>query len=251
MGRNMEKEIEIEMEMNTGMKLGKKVFWGILFLLAAVAVIAGGMGYLEGFNFWTILVSVCLVGFLVEGIFHRSFGGILFPIAFLVILFDEQLGAEAITPWPVLGAAFLGTIGLTLLFPKSKKYKHNGHKNHFCQDVGGSSLDGEAVHYEVSFGEAVKYVTSKELVDAHLECSFGSLSVYFDNATLKDGEAHVHAECSFGEMVLYVPADWRVVVNVTTSFGGVEERGHSNPEGTNILYIRGQVAFGELEICYL
>lgn len=232
------------------MKTGKKVFWGILFLLAAVAVIAAGMGLLEGFSFWTVLFSVGLIGFLVEGIFHRNFWSILFSLALLAILYDEQLGIEAITPWPVLGAALLGSIGLDILFP-NKKWKKTKNSNCFCQDVDGSALDGELVHYEVSFGEAVKYITSKELADAHLECSFGSLSVYFNNAILKNGEAEVHAECSFGSIVLYVPADWRVVINVSNSFAGVEEKGHCNPNGDSTLYIRGEASFGGIEIRYI
>lgn len=234
------------------MKNGKKIFWGFLFLLAAVAVIASGLGYFEGFSFWTILFTIVLIGLLVEGICHRSFGSILFALAFLAILYDKQLGLEDITPWPVLGAALLGTIGLGILFPNVsvKHYMKHG-KRVSCQNSAGENLDTDNVHLEVSFGESVKYLTSKELSLAHLECSFGSMNVYFDNAQLLDGEAEVHAECSFGNMVLYVPADWKVVVNVSTAFGGVDEHGRCNQAGNNTLYIRGEVSFGALEIHYI
>ncbi|MBQ8039932.1 MAG: hypothetical protein IJ274_08715, partial [Lachnospiraceae bacterium] len=65
------------------MKNGKKIFWGVLFLLGAVALIVGKLGYLGGFNFWTVRISIGLVGFLVEGIFSKNFGMILFALAFL------------------------------------------------------------------------------------------------------------------------------------------------------------------------
>lgn len=232
------------------MKNGKKIFWGVLFLLAAVAVIAGGLGHFEGFSFWTVIFTIGLLGIFVEGVCYRSFGNILFALAFLAILYDEQLGLEAITPWPILGAALLGTIGLHILFPGVER-KHFGKHRISCQNSGGDNLDSDNVHFEVSFGEAVKYLTSKTLSMAHLECSFGSLNVYFDNALLLDGEAEIHAECSFGNMVLYIPSDWKVVVNVATAFGGVEEKGHCNPEGINTLYIRGDVSFGAMEIHYI
>ena len=48
----------------------------------------------------------------------------LFSLAFAAILFDEALGIEAITPWPVLGAALLGTIGLNMIFNKNKRDKN-------------------------------------------------------------------------------------------------------------------------------
>ena len=109
----------------------KKVFWGVLLLLGAVALLVNRMGFLEGFGFWSILFSAILVGTLVKGLAKRSFGEILFSLAFLVIVNDELLHLEAITPWPVLGAALLGTIGLNILFPRFGKGAHftiNGKK---------------------------------------------------------------------------------------------------------------------------
>ena len=101
----------------------KNVFWGILFLLGACAVIAGQLGFLEGIGFWSILFSLVLAAVLIRGIIRRSWGMILFSIAFLCIINDRLLGIEKLTPWPVLGAALLGTIGLNLLFPR-RNWKH-------------------------------------------------------------------------------------------------------------------------------
>ena len=96
------------------------IFWGIMLVLGAVLLLAGRMGYLEGISYGSILLNVALAVFLIKGIFRRSFGTILFSLAFLVIINDELLHLEEITPWPVLGAALLGTIGLNLLFPGFK-----------------------------------------------------------------------------------------------------------------------------------
>ncbi len=234
------------------MKRGKNIFWGILFVLAAAALLVGQLGYLENFGFWTILFTIGLIGFLVDGIFHRSFGMILFSLAFLAILHDKLLGIEALTPWPVLGAAFLGTIGLNIIFPKAQKWKKYVQKN-----FGESSkdaveyADGEQVHFECTFGEAVKYVTGRELSFVRLENAFGSLSVYFDNAGLKNGMAAVDVDCSFGCIVLYVPSDWRVNLSVTGTFGGVNEKGKCNPNGENCIQVGGEVAFGAVEVRYI
>lgn len=72
---------------------------------------------LEGIGFWTILFNICLLTILIKGIFQRQIGTILFSAAFLIIINDKLLHLESITPWPVLGAALLGTIGLKSLFP--------------------------------------------------------------------------------------------------------------------------------------
>ena len=52
----------------------KKIFWGILFLLGAVALLLGGLGHLGSFNFWSILFSIALLGCLVCTCFFFALG---------------------------------------------------------------------------------------------------------------------------------------------------------------------------------
>lgn len=234
------------------MNKGRNIFWGVLFILGALAMLIGKLGYLEGFGFWNILFSIGLVGFLVDGVLRKNIGTVLFSVAFLVILHDEFLGMEALTPWPVLGAALLGTIGCHILFPK-KKWKMGIHKGNQEAFVKGTQefVDGECVRFENSFSETVKYIRSTELSSVNVECSFGHMEVYFDGASLKNNIANVYVECSFGSIVLNVPSDWKVVINTNNSFGGVEEKGHCNPAGENTLQVMGDVSFGGLEIRYI
>ncbi|MDD6797814.1 MAG: hypothetical protein PUE71_05950 [Clostridia bacterium] len=235
------------------MEKGRKIFWGVLFILGAAALLIGRLGYLEGFSFWRVLISIGLVGVLVDGIVHRNFTTILFSLAFLIIVYDKLLGLEAITPWPVLGAALLGSIGLTMIFP-SKKNLINKMENDWNSKVDAEIVDGmtgEEITLSARFGEAVKYITGKELGKVKIESAFASLTVYFDNAQLKNGTASVFVNNSFASTVLYIPADWRVELHVSNTLGATQEKGHSNPMGTNVLSIYGDVAFGALEIRYV
>lgn len=233
----------------------KKVYWGVLFLLGALALLLGKLGYLEGFGFWTVFFSIILAGVLIDGILRRSFGEILFPLAGLVIIHDELLHLETITPWPVLGAALLGTIGLHIIFPGRKRWKiHDGYSTEgVCQygEEDGEILSGEKIRYEVTFGNAIKYISGIDVSRVFLESSFGNLEVYFSDAQLKDNQATVSVDCSFGNMELYVPAGWNVVINIDNSFGGVEESGHGNPNGENTLLVSGEVSFGHMIIHHI
>lgn len=241
----------------------KKVFWGILFLLGALALLLGQLGYLGGLGFWSVFFSIVLLGILIEGILTVSFGEILFSLAGLIIVNDGLLHLEAITPWTVLGVALLGTIGLNIIFPKRKKWKiHRGsHWNKVwhggknggamgchVEEDNGEILSGEDIHYEVSFGGAIKYISGQGISRVFLECSFGNLEVYFNDAVLKDNRADAAVDCSFGNMELYVPSGWKVVINIDNSFGGVEESGYGDPNGDNVLYVKGDVSFGHMVI---
>lgn len=241
----------------------KKVFWGILFLLGALALLLGQLGYLEGLGFWSVFFSIVLLGILVEGILTVSFGEILFSLAGLIIVNDELLHLEAVTPWTVLGVALLGTIGLNIIFPKRKRWKIHkdshwnkvwrGGKNRgamgcHVEEDNGEILSGEDIHYEVSFGDAIKYISGQGISRVFLECSFGNLEVYFNDAVLKDNRADAAVDCSFGNMELYVPAGWKVIINIDNSFGGVEESGYGDPNGENVLFVKGDVSFGHMII---
>ena len=63
------------------MKQGRKIFWGLMFILGALALLVVKLGYLEGIGFWSILFTIALIGILVDGIMDRGFGRILFTFS--------------------------------------------------------------------------------------------------------------------------------------------------------------------------
>ncbi len=262
------------------MRNRKNVFWGILFLLGACAVIAGGLGFLEGLGFWSILFSLALAAVLIRGIVRRSWGMILFSAAFLCIVNGRLLGIEALTPWPVLGAALLGTIGLNILFPRHEWKNHGWHRigmkkecsrwaedDDFqsAEDDGSQSKgaddfiyethideDGsESVRCEGSFHSCVKYLQSSALKYVHLENSFGSLAIYLTDSLLWQHQGTVYVDVSFGTTELYIPSSWHVLCNASSSFGGINEHGRPAQTSEDVLTITGDVSFGALEIHYI
>ena len=250
----------------------KNVFWGILFLLGACAVIAGQLGFLEGIGFWSILFSLVLAAVLIRGLVRRSWGMILFSIAFLCIVNDRLLGIEKLTPWPILGAALLGNIGLNLLFPRWSWRNFGWHRsngknipaasedveNSASGDAGNSEYEiqtgddgAESIRCEVNFHSCVKYLQSSALQHVRLENSFGSFVVYFTDCALWQHRGAVNVGVAFGTTELYIPASWHVVCNVSSTFGGVNEHGRPALSSEEVLTITGDVSFGSLEIHYI
>lgn len=232
----------------------KNVFWGIALLAGAAALLLSRLGFLGGIRFWPMMLSIALLAILIkEGIEKRSFQGLLFPLAFLIIVNDELLGLEAITPWPVLGAAVLGSLGLDRLFPGFKR-RRSGHSKRggWGQDRGTEEHIGEngRIFYKNNFGDSTKYASG---IVGRIEVanSFGSIQVYLTETLLADHRAEVYVENSFGSIVIYVPAVWKVVLDAQASFGSVEENGNCNPYGEDVVYIEGSVNFGSLEVVYV
>lgn len=239
---------------------GGNIFWGLVFLLGAALFLAGKLGFLKDIGFMSIVFTIGLTAFLINGLVRRSFGIILFALAFLVIVNDERLGLEAITPWPVLGAALLGTIGLKLLFPGFHKHRAKRHGGR----VIAEHRSGETVSYENSFGSVVRYVPA-EILNVRLDNSFGSMEIYFSDALLKGHVVNVDVDSSFGNVTLYVPKEWEVMNNAKQAFGSVkavelsfgfeqtaQDSTSANPAEAsgekNTLYITGEISFGALVI---
>ena len=239
------------------MKVSKnmgKIFWGLLFILAAVYIVVSKFWILPEISVFTILLAVFFIWLFIKGIAHRNFWEILFSIAFILILFDEPLGITALTPWTVLGAALLGSIGLSMIFKPKKGFDvhidvdGDGYKS---AGVNSEQCVGENVKFENTFGSYIKYINSDDFRSATFENSFGAMSVYFDNAIIQSGTACVNLENNFGEIKLFIPKEWKVVNNLEHSFGSVDEKGRYEGSSNSTLFLNGQTNFGSIEIHYI
>lgn len=234
----------------------KNYFWGVFLVLAGAYLVVSQMGYLPHVGVFTLVFTIVCLAVIVGSIPHLSFGGILFPLAFIGIMYDKQLGITLITPWTILLAALLGTIGLNLLFGRFRKkhchgHKHSGKDKENWDKADKGSLDGENVYIRVSFGSVIRYVTSADLHVADISASFGAAKVYFDNAQIPSGNVTVNVDCHFAGVELYVPRSWQVINHVDSSFGAVDEKNSHTGELTGTLTLEGSNSFGGITILYV
>lgn len=235
------------------MKRRSDLLIGLFFVFAAILLIVNEVG-----GYWEIsiaksVVSIVLIGIIIKSVLKCSFGGILFPIAFIIILFDEELNLEAITPVPVILTAILGTIGLNMIF---KNHRWNCWNSYRCDDHSFRDTveedNNNEVNCSVNFGSSIKYITAEDFKRGNFKCSFGDLKVYFDKATIQGNEATITIDLSFGGMELYIPRTWNVKFNVATSFAGIDEKcrpGYISE--TPVVTINGNASFGGVDIYYI
>lgn len=237
------------------MKLRKnsgKILWGLFFILAAVYVVVSKLWIMPEVSVFSILLTVFFIWLFLNGIRNVNFWEILFSIAFICIIYDDQLGITALTPWIVLGAALLGSIGLSLIFKKK-----SGHSPSisFEYDSDSDNEDekyiGENIKIDNNFGTAIKYVNSDNFCMADVDNSFGSLTVYFDNAIIQSGSAKIKVDNSFGETNLYIPKEWKTENNLGQAFGSVKIHGVCEGSSNNTLKLKGETSFGEINIYYI
>ena len=84
----------------------KNYFWGVFLILAGAYLVVSQLGYLPAVGVFSLLFTVVCIAVIVASIPHVHFGGILFPLAFIAIIYDKPLGITAITPWTVYWQPF-------------------------------------------------------------------------------------------------------------------------------------------------
>lgn len=263
----MQKGTQIADKGGNNMSSTKKVIWGLILVLAAVFLLVSQMGLIPEFNlgFWTIVWTMVSAAILIDGIAKFRFSGIFFGIAFLGIVYAEPLGITAITPWPVLGAALLLSIGCHMLFPKRKHKKmvtvrYNDHKGNEIdidreqgmeQEEHHEGIDGEYLEFTQIFKSGTKYISSSNLKSISGECVFGNLDLYLNNAVLAGGCASIDFDNVFSNINIYVPSNWSVVENTDNVFANVNYKGHNFPDGKNRLNLIGDNVFGSITVTYM
>lgn len=247
------------------MKSKKQVFWGVFFILGAVLILVAGMGMLPGIEFWSLIWTVLAAALLIHGIVKGSVFCMFFAVAFLAIIYAEPLGIKAITPWPVLGAALLLSIGFRLIFPSKKGtptmnivYTNDDGETVQIDRKEGveteerySREDGDYLQFEQVFKSGTKYINSDSLKKVNMECVFSTMEIYLDNAILQDGSATIELESVFSNVTIYVPRTWAVVENSETVFSKVNYSGQNIPDGRNKLYLVGSCVFGGVRVAYI
>lgn len=229
----------------------ERVFWGVFLILGAIVLLISKLGYFSDVNVFSLLFSIALVAMIIKSIMRISFTGILFPLAFLAIIYDDKLGITEITPWPVLFAALLGSIGLSLIFNKGPK-KSKIYVNGDSDNTKTINVDDEGhINLETSFGSSIKYVNTDKFEYANLSCSFGNMKIYFDNTTMARESAVVNIDVSFAGLQMYIPRTWKIENKVGAYFGAVEEKNRIDSVITNTLILTGDVSFSGVEVFYI
>ena len=227
------------------------LFWGLFLIAAAVLILVAKLGAFPDVSilkiFWTLVFAVALVNSLV----NLAVPGVYFSLAFLGILYDTELGITAITPWTILFAALLLSIGTCMIYTPKKKKKIKNHEMDGSDFVVFDEEDGNQFDFSSSFVGSVKYVNSDNFESANIDAKFAGMKVYFDNANIRNGHATVNLNVSFAGVELYVPKNWRVDNQMSASFGGVEEKNRNNGADGPILTLRGSVNLGGVTILYV
>ena len=221
----------------------KKAFGIVLLVLAALVLLQGNFGIpsLEG-EIWPLIGIGFFAYQSVEAILRRHFTSASVTALVALMIANHFYDILPIPNQSLFWASILIVMGVSALTHSNRTW--NGKKWWY---------DGEKTiltDKEVAFGAGTFYKQDQELVEDEFEVGFGNAKIYYDNAEMLGDSATLKIEVGFGNAVIYVPQHWRVDLKVETFCGAAKADAPVAPTSKTLI-IRGEVAFGKLEVVYV
>lgn len=232
---------------------------GLVLILIAAVMMGSAMGILPEISWIKLIGGIGFAAWAIRGLLKLDFLQCFMSASIVAWIFEDELRIEHLAPFPlVVAAVFLG-VGLNMIFGKkqriitfSREDKDGTYVEGSIDDVRKEEWqDGRTVVLENLFNSTSKYVNSASFSSAKLENTFGSANVYFDNATVYNGEATIDLENNFGRMNIYLPGTWRASIRQESAFGHVSIHGEPNRDmDAPHVIIKAESNFGELNIFF-
>lgn len=144
--------------------------------------------------------------------------------------------------WPILLIAF----GIFIIFDRRKSNSVNIGKNDF------NETDLDYIDDVSIFGGGNISVNSQNFKGGKVSVILGGKNLDLHQANLAEGTNILETTAIFGGIEIILPRDWKVVVNVTSIFGGVDDKRVINVnqvyESNKVLVIKGAAIFGGCEL---
>ena len=195
----------------------KKAFGIVLLILAALILLQGNFGIPSfGGQIWPLLGIAFFAYQSVGALLRRHLTSASFTALVALMIANHFYGILPIPNQSLFWASILIVMGVSALTHSNRTW--NGKKWWY---------DGEKTiltDKEVAFGAGTFYKQDQELVEDEFEVGFGNA-------------------------VIYVPQHWRVDLKVET-FCGAAKADASVAPTSKTLIVRGEVAFGKLEVVY-
>src|ERR1700756_5277171 len=216
-----------------------KIFGGILLVAIGGIFLAKEMGVVFPEWLFTWQMFLIVFGFYL-GVRHafRHIGWLIMMLVGSIFMCREFYPQMHYSPflWPV----FIIIMGLFLIFKPRRKYDHDHfrrkwerkmyrHGHHFrgnrfaaCASDESSSAD-DTIRTDAVFSSFDKNILSKDFKGGDVSCVFGGGTLNLYQADI-NGTAVLEVSAVFGGMKIIVPANWQVQTDVSTVFGGVEDK---------------------------
>jgi len=222
-----------------------KMLAGILLILIGLFAISGNFFNLP-FHFTHYIFSfpglMMIIGLFILINHNDSFLGVLLVgiggFWFLSRYSDFPVRHYLNEYWPIL----IILLGIYIIL------KRDSYKSFTKDNVESNKYDMDFIDEVAILGGGRKNINSQNFKGGKVTTILGGSDIDLHESNLADGNNSLEIVAILGGVDIVVPRDWKVIVNVTTIFGGFDDKRILNAnqvyESNKVLIIRGTVIFG-------
>ena len=228
-----------------------KILWGLFFIGGGIALLLAALGIGAEYEAVRIIGSILLIGLAIVSFVRFRFFLSLVPLAFVIYLWQEQLGIQNLNMTLLVLSVAVLSIGLSIIFRKKhyfeKKFDaRNWEKTEEILD------DNEYAAIDVSFSEQTKYIHATNLKRVTAASNFSTVKLFFDQCQASDEGLSIQVSANFSEVVLAIPRNWEIVDHVNTFAGSVKVKKDLPLIEPRIpVEISGSINFAEIKVKYI
>ena len=159
--------------------------------------------------------------------------------------------------WPLI----ILFVGLWLVLKRNgnapnadRGYKNGEFEEHFHHAPTEGFQETDYIDETCIFSSLNKSVKSESFKGGKITTMFGGTKLDLTQSKLAPGENHLEVTTMFGGTEIHVPSNWKVLLNVTSIFGGFEDKRYGRhmqeEQSDGILIIKGVTLFGGGEVLY-
>lgn len=237
----MENNRQIQAKILTGVAV---IFFGVMFLLSKSQVKIP-----HWILSWQSIVIVAGLVTLYRHEFKHFFGYILVFMGGLFMI--NEFVPNAINGnlfWPIL----IILIGVMIIAKATHFFGLSKSTESIPDVMFVSSAEEASDDYFKStliFGGNERKVISKNFKGANITCFFGGAEINLMQADIQQ-PIEIHVTAGFGGVSLIVPSHWTVKSDVTSIFGGVENKSqqHETVDPNKVVILKGTLFMGGIEV---
>lgn len=216
--------------------------FGVLILLNQI-----GMNIPNVFTSWEMVLILMGIVSIVKHNFKKMFGYVLIVVGGIFMINDfYPYTVETRFIWPVLIIIF----GISLFFKAMTSQKKKPSYTIIKDNVEETKNSEDFIESTAFFGGVNKNIVSKAFEGGKVTSFFGGTQINLSHADI-EGPVNLDISCIFGGIELIVPSHWKIQTELTTVFGGVDDKrnvGLIDENSGKMIILKGNVFFGGVEI---
>lgn len=226
------------------MKKFGNVLWGIV--LIGIGLIIGGNAlgitniniFFDGW--WTLFIIIpCFIGLFKDNEKTGNLIGLLIGIV-LLLACQDILSFDLI--WKLAFPTILVIIGISIIFKDTIGGKVNSEIKKLNEKRSGengycATFSGQDVNFD-----------GEKFTGADLTAVFGGIKCDLRNAII-ESDVVINVSSTFGGIEIYVPSNVEIKIKSNSIFGGVSNKANTKPsENSHTIYVNGAAVFGGVEV---